>query len=167
MFFLWGRNIVPTFVLKTSVITEIYLPLQFKNTTMNCHDFNADIIPIGKEIAEDLLQQIKELSKCGHCATCLYSYIMLAQNLSNEELKNIFGSDLLEDTGLIPTLNELAGLHSNPYPNRLRIARVNKALQKICIQKEKGNKALIKHYINECIRQYEGDMLEEYFNMAP
>lgn len=134
---------------------------------MNCHDFNADIIPVGKEIVEDLMQQIKEISKCGHCDACLYTYIMLAQKLNDEELNKLFGNDLLEDTGLIPAFNELAGLRSNPYPNRLRIARVNKALQGICLQKEKSNKALIKHYINECIRQYEGDMIEEYFNMAP
>ncbi len=134
---------------------------------MNCHDFNADNIPVGETPAKELLLQIQEMPKCGHCGNCLYSYIMLAQNIDDEELKSLFGDDLLEDTALIPELNELAGLVSNPYPNRLRIARVNKVLQGISLQKERGNKALIKHYINECIKQYEGDMLEEYFNMAP
>ncbi len=134
---------------------------------MNCHDFNADIIPIGEGITEDLLRQIREMPKCGHCDGCLYTYIMLAQQLGNEELQRLFGNDLLDNTALIPALNELAGLVSNPYPNRMRIARVNKALQGISMRKENSDKALIKHYINECIKQYEGDMLEEYFNMAP
>ena len=134
---------------------------------MNCHDFNADIIPVGDTLTDDLLRQITGMSKCGHCANCLYTCIMLAQKLGTAELKALFGHDLLESTELIPALNELAGLRSNPYPNRMRIARVNKALQGISMQKENGDKALIKHYINECIKQYEGDMLEEYFNMAP
>lgn len=136
-----------------------------KQETMNCHDFNADIIPLGEHLAEELLQQIKGMALCGHCADCLYSYIMLTQYFSDEELKAMFGSDLLENTELIPFLNELAGLRSNPYPNRIRIARVNKVLQGLSISH--ADKALIKHYINECIKQYEGDMLEEYFNMAP
>lgn len=132
---------------------------------MNCHDFNADIIPLGEHITEELLQQIKGIPLCGHCANCLYSYIMLTQFLDDEELNALFGSDLLEDIELIPSLNELAGLCSNPYPNRMRIARVNKVLQGLSMSH--ADKALIKHYINECIKQYEGDMLEEYFNMAP
>lgn len=132
---------------------------------MNCHDFNADIIPIGEHLTEELQRQIKEIPFCGHCTNCLYSYIMLSQYLNDEELKDLFGSDLLEDAELIPSLNELAGLRSNPYPNRIRIARVNKVLQGLSISH--ADKPLIKHYINECIKQYEGDMLEEYFNMAP
>ena len=134
---------------------------------MNCHDFNADLIPVGETIPEDLIGQIKGTDHCGHCASCLYTYIMLAPQFSNEELIQLFGADLLENTELIPEFNKLAGLISNPYPNRPRIARVNKALRVISLQKEKEHKALIKHYINECIKQYEGDMIEEYFNMSP
>jgi len=134
---------------------------------MNCNDFNADLIPVGEAIAEDLIEQIKEMSKCGHCASCLYTYITLAPQFSSEELIQLFGTDMLENTELIPEFNELAGLVSNPYPNRPRIARVNKALRVISLQKDKEHKALIKHYINECIKQYEGDMIEEYFNMSP
>ena len=134
---------------------------------MNCHDFNADIIPVDGNISPDILQEIKEMGKCGKCLQCLYAYIMLAQNMDDKELIELFSADMLEMDELKNELDELAGFKLNPYPNRLRIARVNKSLQKISLQKERGGKALIKHYINECIRQYEGDMIEGYFNMSP
>ena len=137
----------------------------FKTIAMNCHDFNADIIPLNEAVNSDILLQINEMEKCGKCLPCLYCYIMLAPSMSDEELTAMFGADLLDMPELIPELNELAGLVSNPYPNRLRITRVNKALQNIT--PKRSDKALIKHYINECIRQYEGDMIEEYFNMSP
>lgn len=134
---------------------------------MNCHDFNADIIPVDGNISPDILQEIKEMGKCGKCLQCLYTYIMLAPALNDKELMELFGVDMLEMDELKTELDELAGFKLNPYPNRLRIARVNKSLQKISLQKERGGKILIKHYINECIKQYEGNMLEEYYNMAP
>ena len=134
---------------------------------MNCTDFNASIIPIDGNISSDIMRQIKEMQKCGKCVQCLYTYIMLAPTMSDKELIGLFGHDLLEDTELKAELDELAGFKLNPYPNQLRIARVNKCLQSISLQQERGGKALIKHYINECIKQYEGDMIEEYFNMAP
>lgn len=134
---------------------------------MDCNEFNADLIPVGEAVDPVIMRQIKEMKKCRHCLQCLYSYIMLAPQLCDKELAELFGADLLEMKELAPILDELAGFKPNPYPNRLRIARVNKSLQKISLQKERGNKALVKHYINECIRQYEGDMLEEYFNMSP
>ena len=134
---------------------------------MNCHDFNADIIPVDGNISPDILQEIKEMGKCGKCLQCLYTYIMLAPALNDKELMELFGVDMLEMDELKTELDELAGFKLNPYPNRLRIARVNKSLQKISLQKKRGGKILIKHYINECIKQYEGNMLEEYYNMAP
>ena len=134
---------------------------------MNCYDFNADIIPVDGNISPDILQEIKEMEKCGKCLQCLYTYIMLAPALNDKELMELFGADMLEMDELKTELDELAGFKLNPYPNRLRIARVNKSLQKISLQKERGGKILIKHYINECIKQYEGNMLEEYYNMAP
>ena len=138
-----------------------------KTKTMNCTDFNADIIPVDGNISPDIMQQIRGMLKCGKCAQCLYTYIMLAPTMSDVELMELFGIDLLEQEDLKDDLALLAGLRLNPYPNLQRIARVNKALQRISLQKERSNKALIKHYINECLRQLEGDMLEEYFNMSP
>ncbi len=138
-----------------------------KTPIMTCNDFNADILPVEEPVAQDLLQKIKAIKNCGHCIHCLYTYIMLAPTLCDEELTSIFGSDLLNANELKDELSELAGFKLNPYPNRLRIARVNKSMQKISLQKERGDKTLVKHYINECIRQLEGDMLEEYYNMAP
>lgn len=134
---------------------------------MNCHDFNADIIPVDNSVFSDIMPQIKDMHKCGKCIQCLYTYIMLAPSMSDGELIELFGADMLEMAELKDELNELAGFKLNPYPNRLRIARVNKEMQTISLQKERGDKVLVKHYINECLRQLEGDMLEEYYNMAP
>ena len=134
---------------------------------MNCDNFNADIIPIDGNISPDILQDIREMEKCGKCLQCLYTYIMLAPAMNDKELIELFGADMLEMDELNNELDELAGFKLNPYPNRLRITRINKSLQKISLQQERSDKALIKHYINECIKQYEGDMLEEYYNMAP
>lgn len=131
---------------------------------MTCTEFNPDLIPADQPIDASLLQTIKQAKWCGNCLNCLYAYIMLTPTLTDEQLVEIFGSDLLENTNLAPLLDELAGLSLNPNPNYPRIARVSKALQKI--QKERDHKALMKHYINESIRKWEGDLFEDYFNMS-
>lgn len=131
---------------------------------MTCTAFNPDLIPIDQPVEPALLQSIKQTKWCGTCLNCLYTYIMLAPTLSDTELVEIFGNDLLDNADLAPVLDELAGFSLQPNPNYPRIARVSKALQKI--QKERKQKALIKHYINESIRQWEGDLFEDYFNMS-
>ncbi|MBE5812913.1 MAG: hypothetical protein E7314_04580 [Clostridiales bacterium] len=47
---------------------------------------------------------------CGSCPKCLFVYIMLAPYLEKEELINIFGKDLLEDTELLTYLKQLTGI---------------------------------------------------------
>lgn len=131
---------------------------------MTCTTFNPDLIPIDQAAEPSLLQNIKLTKWCGNCLNCLYAYIMLAPTLSDTELVEIFGSDLLDNADLAPVLDELAGFCLQPNPNYPRIARVSKALQKI--QKEREQKTLIKHYINESIRKWEGDLFEDYFNMS-
>ena len=83
---------------------------------MNCNDFNADIIPVNEAISPDILQEIKEMEKCGKCLQCLYSYIMLAPVMTDKELIELFSADMLEMDELKGELDELAGFKLNPYP---------------------------------------------------
>lgn len=131
---------------------------------MKCSEYNADQIP-EEGISEDLLTQIRETHWCGACTNCLYTYIMLAPHLSESELTRIFEGDLLQKSELAHELSELAGLCLVPKKNYFRIGRVNRALQKI--QQDKSEKALIKHYLNECIRQMEEDLFEDYLDIIP
>lgn len=131
---------------------------------MKCQDFNPDVIPVDEPLSDELLQTIKNIDWCGNCLDCLYAYIMLLPSLNDEELTAIFGEDLMEKTELSSALEELAGLNLNPNPNWPRIKRVTQALQKV--QQRCDNKALMKHFINESIRKWEGDLFEDYFNMS-
>ncbi len=49
-------------------------------------------------------------SWCGHCPKCLFVYLILSPFLSRQELKDIFGRDMLEDTSMQETLEQLIGL---------------------------------------------------------
>lgn len=46
---------------------------------------------------------------CGHCAKCLFAFVILSPYLYPEKLVKIFGKDLYEDESLWSTLQELAG----------------------------------------------------------
>ena len=49
-------------------------------------------------------------SWCGKCSKCLFVYIILSPFLSEEELNNIFGKNLLDDIELLKYFRELTGL---------------------------------------------------------
>jgi hypothetical protein len=49
----------------------------------------------------------KENKWCGHCAKCLYVYIMLYPWVEKSTLQTIFGHDLLDDETLMDTFNGL------------------------------------------------------------
>ena len=48
-------------------------------------------------------------SWCGKCAKCLFVALILTPFLPDEAIYGIFGREILEDTALIPTLQELCG----------------------------------------------------------
>lgn len=48
-------------------------------------------------------------SWCGKCAKCLFVALILTPFLPDEAIYGIFGREILEDTALIPILQELAG----------------------------------------------------------
>ncbi len=49
-------------------------------------------------------------SWCGRCPKCLFVYLILSPFLSRQELREIFGRDLLEDGELKPILEQLTGI---------------------------------------------------------
>ena len=46
---------------------------------------------------------------CGHCAKCLFAYIILSPFISPEQLTHIFGKNMLDDEFMRPVLMQLAG----------------------------------------------------------
>lgn len=49
-------------------------------------------------------------SWCGHCPKCLFVYFILSPFLSREEVKEIFGTDMLEDETMQSTMEQLVGI---------------------------------------------------------
>lgn len=50
---------------------------------------------------------------CGHCAKCLFVYIMLSAFLTDTELCKIFGTDMLNDRSMLPLFEQLSGIQDN------------------------------------------------------
>lgn len=54
-------------------------------------------------------------SWCGHCPKCLFVYLILSPFLAREEVRKIFGRDMLEDVALRPVLEQLTGIWRTAY----------------------------------------------------
>ena len=68
---------------------------------------------------------------CGKCAKCLFVYIILSPKLYKDELIDIFGKDLYEDTELLPIFKELIGdAKTKPFECVGEIKEVRYALSK-------------------------------------
>lgn len=52
----------------------------------------------------------KTNSWCGHCPKCLFVYLILSPFLSSQEVRDIFGRDMLEDESMRATLEQLVGI---------------------------------------------------------
>ncbi|MBE0648011.1 MAG: hypothetical protein IH596_09520 [Bacteroidales bacterium] len=69
-------------------------------------------------------------SWCGKCPKCLFTCIMLSPFLNPDQLVEIFHRDLLNDTGLKPTLDQLTGITPDkPFECVGTLDEVNAALQ--------------------------------------
>lgn len=67
---------------------------------------------------------------CGQCPKCLFSYLMLSPFLKEQQLENIFGSNLLKNNNLMPILLELGGQTvSKPFECVGTVDEVNAAIQ--------------------------------------
>jgi len=154
---------------------------EYVNTYMNgCNHYYSYLRPLSElQIAEKFAQHpqyfsvfkscnagSKENKWCCNCPKCLFAYIILSPFIPDEVMIDIFGEDLLNKKELSQTFEELAGLSLNkPFECVGTIGEVNQALR--MISQSRGDKFLIKHYINLSLAQLEDGMLEEYYNMAP
>ena len=77
-------------------------------------------------------------SWCGECPKCLFTFIILSPFLGIETLKGIFGKDLLDEPGLLTTLQQFTGAAAEkPFDCIGTIDEVNIALCEI-IRKYRG-----------------------------
>lgn len=66
---------------------------------------------------------------CGNCPKCLFAYIILSPFIDPETMKEIFGKDMLDDSGMQTFFNELTGLsETKPFECVGTIDEVNTAL---------------------------------------
>ena len=129
---------------------------------MNCSDAK-DIF--AQDLSHDeLLARLKGVTWCGQCEQCLYGFMMAATVLPMEELLDVFGANWLDKEELMTQFDELVGFKRVLHPDIPRMVQVNKILPKI--KEQFADSALMKHYVNESLKQYESDLFEDYFNMS-
>lgn len=69
---------------------------------------------------------------CGHCAKCLFAYIIFSPFIPQAELERIFGRNLFADADMLPLLKELDGeTPVKPFECVGTVAEVNWALQRL------------------------------------
>lgn len=72
----------------------------------------------------------KEDIWCGHCAKCLFAYIILSPFIAPERLNAIFGKSMLDDTTLDLEFRQLLGLaETKPFECVGTVSEVRQALQ--------------------------------------
>lgn len=94
---------------------------------------------------------------CGHCAKCLFAYIIFSPFLPQADLARIFGRNLLADATMLPLLKELDGeTPVKPFECVGTVAEVNWALQQLrpMAEAEPGAYPLLDAYFaSEAARQ--------------
>ena len=72
----------------------------------------------------------KEDIWCGHCAKCLFAYIILSPFIAPERLNAIFGKSMLDDTSLDLEFRQLLGLaETKPFECVGTVSEVRQALR--------------------------------------
>lgn len=83
----------------------------------------------------------KEDIWCGHCAKCLFAYIILSPFIAPERLNAIFGKSMLDDTTLDLEFRQLLGLaETKPFECVGTVSEVRQALQMAVERWYKENK---------------------------
>lgn len=108
----------------------------------------------------------KEDIWCGHCPKCLFVYLIMSPFLSLEKLKEIFGTDMLNDINMKENLDKLIGLTAEkPFECVGSRDEVNTA---ICIAIEKNSNkklpALLEYYKTTALYDKYSHKENEYFN---
>ena len=107
----------------------------------------------------------KENKWCGHCAKCLYVYIMLYPFVSDVRLRQIFGHNMLEDESLVDIFTGLV------HPDATKPFECVGTREEICYAIEEGlrrkpeqNPALYRYYEKNLRTEAGGYNVEGYFN---
>ena len=67
---------------------------------------------------------------CGHCAKCLFAYIILSPFIAPDRLNAIFGKSMLDDSSLELEFRQLLGLaETKPFECVGTVSEVRQALQ--------------------------------------
>lgn len=90
----------------------------------------------------------KENRWCGQCPKCLFTAIILAPFLTESQLNEIFGNDILDNSSLELYFDQLTGLAENkPFECVGTLEEVNRAIERIIPRF--SEKYLIQHYIQK------------------
>ena len=101
-------------------------------------------------------------SWCGKCPKCLFTYIIMSPFISEEELKDIFGKNLLNDNDLLPTLKQLKGeAEVKPFECVGTIEEVNACVEFSQKAKDERQKSFL---LESLLNQYdENNNLPKHF----
>lgn len=101
-------------------------------------------------------------SWCGKCPKCLFTYIIMSPFISEEELKDIFGKNLLNDNDLLPILKQLKGeAEVKPFECVGTIEEVNACIEFSQKAKDERQKSFL---MESLLNQYdENNNLPKYF----
>jgi len=99
---------------------------------------------------------------CGHCAKCLFAWIILSPFIPLDELIHIFGKNLYEDPSLIGFLKQLTGIDEvKPFECVGTIDEVNVALMLFIRKYQKGRWPVLPDYYSNSLKY------NEYLNFGP
>ena len=104
-------------------------------------------------------------SWCGKCPKCLFTYLIMSPFISQEDLINIFGKDLLNDNDLQPILKQLKGeADVKPFECVGTIEEVNACLNFSQQTTDKRQQTSTTLTIDDLLNQYdEMNNLPEHF----
>jgi hypothetical protein len=96
-------------------------------------------------------------SWCGKCPKCLFTWIILSPFISQVNLKQIFGKNLLEDPQLVSTLDELTGnSKGKPFECVGTVNEVNTAITFLLSNSnELFQPVLLRHYTSSEVHMQE------------
>lgn len=106
-------------------------------------------------------------SWCGKCPKCLFVAIMLSAFLDRRAITGIFGTDILDDSSLISTLDKLTGLDpEKPFECVGSRSEAVFALRKASERYGDDAPALIKHFRSSIVSAAVTEDFDKYFDHA-
>lgn len=137
------RNYVKNFISPVASVAEYFSLLRPLSEIKIAENFSQ--YPQYFDVFKSCNVGSKTDSWCGHCAKCLFVYIILAPFLKPDVLQKIFsngadkGKNLLDDISLLPLLKELVGeSETKPFECVGTRSEINWALQQIIERGEHG-----------------------------